>query len=88
MSTLEKKLDALIAQQDHVQPEDVTLEHIREQRDKSESYANAKLDLSTRYGGYVRTSGRLLSPAETIAMVRAAYRFLASFAKRAKTAPR
>jgi hypothetical protein len=32
MSTLEKKLDALIAQQDHIQPEDVTLEHIREQR--------------------------------------------------------
>jgi hypothetical protein len=88
MSTLEKKFDALIAQQDHVQPEDVTLEHIREQRDKSESYANTKPDCSTRYGGYVRTSGRLLSPSETIEMVRAAYRFLASFAQRTKTLPR
>jgi hypothetical protein len=88
MSTLEKKLDALIAQQDHVQPEDVTLEHIREQRDKSQSYADAKPDFSTRYGGYVLTSGRLLSRAETTEMVRSAYRFLATFAGRTKTVSR
>ena len=42
MSTLEKKLDALIAQHDHIQPEDVTLEHIRDQRKTDKSYDNAK----------------------------------------------
>jgi hypothetical protein len=80
MSTLEKKLDALIAQQDHIQPEDVTLEHIREQRDKSP--AEIKYDFSTRYGGYVRASTRLLTPAQTREVVRAAYQFLAGFARK------
>ncbi len=82
MSTLEKKLDALIAQQDHIQPEDVTLEHIREQRDKSLEYANAKYDFSTRYGGYVRASARLLTPSQTREVVLAAYKFLGGFARK------
>jgi hypothetical protein len=79
MSTLEKKLDVLIAQQDHIQPEDVTLEHIREQRDKNPQYAHAKYDFSTRYGGYVRPGARLLNPAQTRDVVLAAYKFLAGF---------
>ena len=83
MSTLEKKLDALIAQQDHIQPEDVTLEHIREQRDKNPSYAaNVRYDFSTRYGGYVRASARLLTPSQTRDVVRAAYQFLSGFGRK------
>jgi hypothetical protein len=76
MSTLEKKLDSLIAQQDHVQPEDVTLEHIRKWRDQN---VNAVYDFSTRYGGYNRGAGRTLSPAQEAEIVRAAYRFLSQF---------
>lgn len=81
MSTLEKKLDALIAQHDHIQPEDVTLEHIRDQRKNDKSYANAKYDFSTRYGGYVRASRRVLTAAQTNDIVRSAYQFLARFSR-------
>ena len=81
MSTLEKKLVALIAQHDHIQPEDVTLEHIRDQRKTDKSYDNANYDFSTRYGGYVRASRRVLTAAQTREIVRAAYQFLARFAQ-------
>lgn len=77
MSTLEKKLDTLIAQQDNIRPEDVSLEHIRKQRDKN---VNVKYDFSTRYGGYNRRGGRVLTPSQSSAMVDAAYRFLRRFA--------
>lgn len=76
MSTLEKKLDALIAREDHVQPEDVTLEYIRNQRKKN---VNLKYDFSTQYGGYNHKGEKVLSPAESSALVAAGYRFLALF---------
>jgi len=82
MSTLEKKLDNLIAQQDHIQPEDVTLEHIREQRRKNPLYAENEYDTSSRYGGYVRTNARLLTQLQTHRMVIAAYKFLADFTRK------
>jgi hypothetical protein len=76
MSTLEKKLDALIAREDHVQPEDVTLEYIRNQRKKN---VNLKYDFSTQYGGYNHKGEKVLSPAESSALVATGYRFLALF---------
>jgi hypothetical protein len=78
MSALEKKLDALIAQQDHIKPEDVTLEHIRNERDKN---VDVKYEFSTRYGGYNRRGGRVLTPSESSNLVQAAYRFLGRFTR-------
>ena len=79
MSTLEKKLDELIAHEDSVRPEDVTLEHIRQKRDQSPDTA---LDFSTRYGGYIRGSGKVLTVTQAREIVRAAYGFLARFVRR------
>jgi len=62
----------LIAQQDHIKPEDVTLEHIHEKRRKN---VDVKYDFSTRYGGYVQSAKRVLTPAQTTEIVKAAYRF-------------
>jgi len=78
MSTLEKKLDALIAQQDNIKPDAVTLEYIRNQRDKN---GDVSYDFSTRYGGYHRKGGRVLTPAQSSALVSAAYRFLGRFTR-------
>jgi hypothetical protein len=76
MSTLEKKLDALIAQQDHIQPEDVTLEHIRHVRDQN---GKVTYDFSTRYGGFNRRSGKVLTPSQARGIINAAYRFLGRY---------
>ena len=81
MSTLEKKLDALIAEQDHVQPEDGTLEHIRQKRDQSPTLV---YDFSTRYGGYNKHGGQVLTMAQESEVIRTAYKFLGRFAKRKK----
>jgi hypothetical protein len=79
MSALEKKLDLLIAEQDNIRPQDVTLEHIRNVRD---SDANVKCDFSTHYGGYNRSGKRVLTASQASEMIRAAYRFLGRFARR------
>ncbi len=78
MSTLEKKLDDLIAKADHVRPEDVTLEYIRRVRDKND---NVPYDFSTQYGGFHRRNGRGLTAHESKEIVTAAYRFLGRFSR-------
>jgi hypothetical protein len=80
MPTFEEKLDALIASQDHIRPEDVTLEYIRQQRSQAPDPA---LDFSTRYGGYIKGSAqRVLTSTQAKKIVSAAYEFLARFAAR------
>jgi hypothetical protein len=79
MSALEKKLDVLIAEQDHIRPQDVTLEHIQKVRD---SNTNVNCDFSTHYGGYNKSGKRVLTAAQASEMIRAAYRFLGRFARR------
>ena len=81
MSILEEKLDQLIAKQDDIRPEDVTLEHIRNQRD-NEIYPNGDFDFSTKYGGYNRSASHWLTRNQAIDTIRRAYTFLATFAKR------
>jgi hypothetical protein len=76
MSALEKKLDSLIAEQDHIRPEEVTLEYIRHKRDEN---PNTGYDFSTRYGGYNRRGKRVLTSSQSWELVRAAYRFLERF---------
>ena len=78
MSMLEKKLDSLIAAQDHIRPEEVTLEHIRKTRDKNQ---DIKYDFSTRYGGYNRRGRRVLTIAQSNSLVRSAYQFLSRFGR-------
>lgn len=78
MSSLEKKLDALIAEADQIRPEDVTLEHIRRTRDQDK---NVKYDFSTQYGGFNRRSGRVLTPQQSTDLVASAYRFLGRFSR-------
>lgn len=78
MSALEKKLDALIAREDHIRPEDVNLEHIRQCRDKNDSVT---YDFSTKYGGFDRRSAKVLTPAQSTNMIASAYRFLAKFGR-------
>jgi low affinity Fe/Cu permease len=82
MSALEEKLDALIAKQDHVRPQDVTLEHIRRNRDEkpTDTY-----DFSTHYGGYNKRGGRVLTVAQTREAISTAYKFLGTFSKRKKS---
>jgi hypothetical protein len=80
MSSLEKKLDSLIAEQDHIRPEDVTLDYIRKKRDENE---DVKYDFSTRYGGFNRRNGRVFTPRQAKDLIRNAYVFLDRF-KRAK----
>jgi hypothetical protein len=80
MSTLEKELDELIARQENVRPDQVTLELIRDRRE-TEVYPNARLDFSTNYGGHIPT-GRFYGLAEAKATVEKAYKFLARFSKK------
>ena len=80
--SLEQKLDALIARQDHVNPKDVTLEYIRHQRDQKGFYNNVKFDFSTRYGGYVRTNRTVLTPSMVSEVIGMAYGFLASLGRK------
>jgi len=79
MSALEKKLDVLIAEQDNIRPQDVTLEHIQKMRDND---TNVSCDFSTHYGGYNKSGKRVLSAAQASEMIRSAYRFLGRFARR------
>jgi hypothetical protein len=79
MSDLEKKLDALIAEADHVRPEDVTLEYVRQTRNRN---TNVTYDCSTMYGGFNRRNGRVLSPSQSAEIISAAYRFLKGFASK------
>jgi len=78
MSDLERKLDALIAEADHIQPEDVTLEYIRQRRDKNE---DVTYDFSTHYGGFNRRNGKVLSPHQSRDIIAAAYKFLGRFSR-------
>jgi hypothetical protein len=79
MPTLEEKLDALIASQDHVRPDEVTLEHIRQVRDQ-----NGKItyDFSTRYGGFNRRHGKVLTPSQALGIINSAYRFLRRYGRK------
>ena len=72
----------MIAEQDHVQPEDVTLEHIRQKREQN---PNANFDFSTRIGGYNRPGGHVLTVAQSREVIRSAYKFLSSFGKTKKS---
>lgn len=81
MSTFEKKLDDLIAKQDHVSPNEVTLEYIRSRRE-SDIYPKANFNFNTKYGGYNRTRLRVLTPARIKASIESAYKFLARFNKK------
>jgi len=78
MSVLEKKLDSLIAQEDNVRPEDVTLEYIRRMRDCN---PNITYDFTTRYGGYNRRGKRVLTPAQSANIIVAGYRYLSRFGR-------
>jgi hypothetical protein len=78
MSDLEQKLNALIAEEDKVQPEDVTLEHIRQTRDRNE---DVKYDFSTQYGGFNRRNGKVLNPHQSRDLIAAAYSFLGRFSR-------
>jgi hypothetical protein len=80
VSTLEKELDELIARQEKVRPDEVTLKLIRAKRE-AEVYPNARIDFSSNYGGHIAT-GRFYGVAEAKACVRKAYEFLARFAKK------
>jgi hypothetical protein len=82
MSTLEEKLDILIAKQDHVQPEDVTLEYIRQKREEKPT---DKYDFTTYYGGYNKRGGKVLTVAQTREAISRAYQFLGGFSKRKKS---
>lgn len=79
MPTLEEKLDALIASQDNVRPDEVTLEHIRQVRDQNKKVT---YDFSTRYGGFNRRSGKVLTPSQAQGIINAAYRFLSRFGRK------
>jgi hypothetical protein len=79
MSDLEKKLNALIAEADHVKPEDVTLDYIRQSRDRNSSVT---YDCSTMYGGFNHRNGRVLSPSQSEEIITSAYRFLKRFASK------
>jgi len=81
MSALEEKLDELIAKQDHIRPQDVTLEYIRRNRKENPT---EKYDFSTHYGGYNKRGGVVLTAAQTRDAISKAYRFLGEFAKRKK----
>jgi len=76
MPTLEDKLDTLIARQDHVRRDEVTLEHIRHVRDQN---GKVTYDFSTRYGGFNRRSGKVLTPSQARGIINAAYRFLGRY---------
>jgi hypothetical protein len=80
VSTLEKELDELIARQEKVRPDQVTLELIRDKRE-AEVYPNARLDFATNYGGHILT-GRFYGVAEAKTAVERAYKFLARFSKK------
>jgi hypothetical protein len=79
MPTLEDKLDALIASQDHIRPDEVDLEHIRHVRDQNKEIT---YDFSTRYGGFNRRNGRVLTPSQARGIINAAYRFLSRYARK------
>jgi len=51
MSHLETLLTELIAQHDHVRPEDVTLDYIRKQRE-SKVTPNLRFEVGSELGGY------------------------------------
>jgi hypothetical protein len=76
MPTLEEKLDALIARQDRIKPSEVTLEHIRHVRDENKEQ---NFDFSTRYGGYNRRGGKVLTSVQSRAVINAAYRLLGQY---------
>ncbi|HTS78572.1 MAG TPA: hypothetical protein VMG40_20345 [Bryobacteraceae bacterium] len=76
MPTLEEKLDVLIAKQDHIKPNEVTLDHIRHLRDENKQ---ENFDFSTRYGGYNRRGGRVLTAVQSRAWINAAYRLLGQY---------
>lgn len=78
MSDLEKKLDALIAEEDHIRPEEVTLEYVRQSRAKNE---NISYDCSTLYGGFNRRNTKVLTAQQSKDVVKAAYRFLGMFSR-------
>jgi len=80
MLTLEKELDELIAQQEKVRPDQVTLELIRERREV-EVYPKAPIDFANNMGG-CNPTGRFYSLAEAKATIEKAYRFLMQFGKK------
>lgn len=82
MSALEDKLDALIAKQDNVRPQDVTLDYIRRNREEKPT---DNYDFSTQYGGYNKRGGKVLTIAQTRDAIASAYRFLGGFSKRKKS---
>jgi hypothetical protein len=82
MSGLEEKLDALIAKQDHVRPQDVTLEHIRQNR---KEHPAEKYDFSTHYGGYNKRGGKVWTAAQTREAISSAYKFLSTFSRRKRS---
>jgi hypothetical protein len=48
---LEKYLDNLIAEKEHVRPEDITEEYIRRERRERKVYAAMRYDVDSGYGG-------------------------------------
>jgi hypothetical protein len=78
VSTLEKELDELIAREENVSPEDVTLEFIRKKRDE-EVYPKAPVNLTMPHGGFVARARRFLTHLEGKALVTRGNRFLAKF---------
>jgi hypothetical protein len=58
--SLETLLQELIAAQDDVRPEDVTLDYIRSQREKR-FYPTVRYETDSRYGGYDSRRLRSLS---------------------------
>lgn len=79
MPTLESELDELIARQENVRPDQVTLELIRKKRE-AEVNLNSRVDFSTNYGGHIAV-GRFYGLAEAKAAVERAYKFLTRFSK-------
>jgi len=60
MSILEEKLKGLIAKDEGVTPDKVTLEFVREKRTE-EIYPCERFSSTTKYGGYHTTGLRLLT---------------------------
>ena len=80
MSNLEKKLNTLIAEQDHISPNEVNLEYIHGQRLRT--YPTAKYDFSTYYGGYNVHDLKTITPEEAAIAADLAYGFLSNFTEK------
>jgi hypothetical protein len=81
VSTLEKELNELIARQEDVRPDQVTLELIRDKRE-AEVYPNAPVNLSMPHGGFTVRAPRFLTHPEGEALIREGTRLLAKYSRK------